>query len=66
MYDLIIQNAKLVDGNGTPARIVTIAIKAGKIVAIEDSISEQAVDVIDANGCLVTPGFVDVHTHYDG
>ena len=66
MYDLKIQNAKLVDGNGTPARIVTIAIKAGKIVAIENSISEQAVDVIDANGCLVTPGFVDVHTHYDG
>ena len=66
MYDLKIENANLVDGNGGAARAVTIAIKDGKIVAIEESIAETAERTIDAKGNLVTPGFIDVHTHYDG
>ena len=66
MYDLKIENANLVDGNGGAARAATIAIRDGKIVAIEESIAETAERTIDAKGNLVTPGFIDVHTHYDG
>ena len=62
MYDLKIENANLVDGNGGAARAATIAIRDGKIVAIEESIAETAERTIDAKGNLVTPGFIDVHT----
>lgn len=66
MYDLKIENASLIDGNGTPARLTSIAITEGKIVAIKEHITEPAKHTIDARKCLVTPGFIDVHTHYDG
>jgi len=66
MYDLKIENASLIDGNGTPARSATIAIQDGAIVAIEDKIAGVAKQTIDADGNLVTPGFIDIHTHYDG
>lgn len=64
MYDLVIENGKLVDGTGAPARITSVAIKDGKIVAVGDSLG-PATRVIDATGKLVTPGFVDMHTHFD-
>jgi N-acyl-D-amino-acid deacylase len=65
MYDTIIKSGNIVDGTGAPAFIADIAIKDGKIVEIGE-IKEQAKKIIDAKGALVTPGFVDVHTHYDG
>ena len=68
MFDLIIRNAKLVDGTGAPAREADIAIKDGLIaeVGTVGSIEGTATTEIDARGDLVTPGWVDIHTHYDG
>ena len=68
MFDLIIRNAKLVDGTGEPAREADIAIKDGLIAEIGTigSIEGTAATEIDARGDLVTPGWVDIHTHYDG
>ena len=65
MLDTKILNANIVDGTGAPARIGSIGIRDGVIVAIGD-VSEDAHETIDAGGALATPGWVDVHTHYDG
>ncbi len=67
-YDLIIRNAKLVDGTGAPARPADIAIKDGLISEVREigAIAGTAKTKIDAKGDLVTPGWVDIHTHYDG
>jgi N-acyl-D-amino-acid deacylase len=70
MDDLIVKNARLIDGTGTPARTADIAINNGLITEVVDrevgSIDRPATKVIDAEGNLVTPGFVDIHTHFDG
>lgn len=65
MYDLIIRGGKIVDGTGAPARIADVAVKDGKIAAV-GKVTGSAKREIDANGLLVTPGWVDIHTHYDG
>lgn len=65
-YDLIIRNGQVFDGTGAPATDVDIAISQGKIAAMEQKLSATATKEIDATGLIVTPGFVDVHTHYDG
>jgi N-acyl-D-amino-acid deacylase len=65
MFDLIIKNANIADGTGAPLFHGSIAVKDGKIAAVGD-ISGSALREIDAQGHLVTPGFVDIHTHYDG
>jgi len=65
MYDLIIKNGTVIDGTGSPRKMASISIKDGKIVEVGD-ISSQAKRVIDAKDKLVTPGWVDIHTHYDG
>ena len=67
MFDLIIRNAMLVDGTGAPAREADIAIKDGLIADIccAGTIESTADTEIDARGDLVTPGWVDIHTHYD-
>jgi N-acyl-D-aspartate/D-glutamate deacylase len=54
----------VVDGTGSPSRVADIGIKDGRIVAI-GVVEQDAAEVIDAKGCIVTPGFVDPHTHYD-
>ncbi len=64
-YDLKITGGKLIDGTGKPAYQADMAIKDGKIVAIGDT-PGSAKKTIDAAGAIVTPGFVDIHTHYDG
>lgn len=66
MFDLIIKGGTVVDGTGAAARIADIAVEGGRIVAIAERIDGEAREVIDARGFIVTPGFVDVHTHYDG
>ena len=65
MYDLIIRGGKLVDGTGAPARHADVAIDGDRIVAVGEDLGE-ARRTIDASGHLVTPGWVDIHTHYDG
>jgi N-acyl-D-aspartate/D-glutamate deacylase len=65
MHDLVIRNGTVVDGAGTPKRIADIAVDGETISAIGRDIGPGRRE-IDAEGLLVTPGFVDVHTHYDG
>ena len=65
MYDLIIRGGTVIDGTGKDRYVADVAIKDGKIAAIGD-IAETAGKEIDASGKLVTPGWVDIHTHYDG
>ncbi len=64
-YDLIVRNGTVIDGTATEPREADIAIQDGRIAAIGriDSTGRQE---IDAKGLAVTPGFVDIHTHYDG
>ncbi len=64
-FDLVIKSGRVVDGTGGPEKIADVAIKDGKIVEV-GKVSGRANREIDAEGALVTPGFVDIHTHYDG
>jgi N-acyl-D-aspartate/D-glutamate deacylase len=64
MYDLLIKNGTVVDGTGAPRRFADVAITGGKIVAI-GNVKDGAQRVLDASGLVVSPGFVDPHTHYD-
>lgn len=65
MLDLVIRGGKLFDGTGAAPSEGDIAIKDGVIAKI-GTITGEAVREIDARGQIVTPGFVDIHTHYDG
>lgn len=65
MHDLVIRNATLVDGTGAPRRSADVAIEAGSIAAVGREVGAGARE-IDASGLLLTPGWVDIHTHYDG
>jgi N-acyl-D-amino-acid deacylase len=64
-HDLIIQGGTLVDGTGEAARRADVAIDDGVITAVGTDLGD-ATRTIDASGLTVTPGFVDIHTHYDG
>jgi N-acyl-D-aspartate/D-glutamate deacylase len=65
MFNLVIRNGTVIDGTGTEPFEADVALDAGNIVAI-GKIAERGAEEIDARGMLVTPGFVDPHTHYDG
>jgi N-acyl-D-aspartate/D-glutamate deacylase len=65
MHDLVIRGGKLVDGTGAEARVADVAIDGDRIVAVGTDVGEGRRE-IDAAGLLVTPGWVDIHTHYDG
>lgn len=65
MYDLLIKNGTVIDGSGDERFVGHIAIKDGLIAAVGE-VEGDATRTIDANGKLVTPGWVDIHTHYDG
>jgi N-acyl-D-aspartate/D-glutamate deacylase len=68
MADLIIRNATIIDGTGAPATTGDLAVEGERIVAVGDcsEVATAGARVIDAEGLLLTPGFVDLHTHYDG
>jgi len=64
-YDLVVRSGAVVDGSGQERFEADIAVKDGRIVEV-GCVAGRGVQEIDARGLLVTPGFVDVHTHYDG
>ena len=64
-WDLKIVGGRVVDGTGAPPFSANLAVKDGRIAEI-GRCDGAAATVIDADGAIVTPGFVDVHTHYDG
>ncbi len=64
MVDLVIRHADVVDGTGAPRHRADVAVHEGRVVAVGD-VDEKGTREIDADGLAVTPGFVDVHTHYD-
>jgi len=65
MHDLVIRGGTVIDGTGAPARTGDVAVADGKIVEV-GRVSGAARRTLDAGGLAVTPGFVDIHTHYDG
>jgi N-acyl-D-aspartate/D-glutamate deacylase len=64
-HELIIRGGSVIDGTGAPARTADVAIDDGVITDV-GMVDGAALRTIDADGLLVTPGFVDIHTHYDG
>ena len=75
MYDLVITGSTIVDGTGAPGFVGDVAVADGRIVAVAPAADGglaatpdgvDAVRTIDGAGLLLTPGFVDIHTHYDG
>jgi len=64
-HDTVIRGGTVVDGTGAPARTADIAIDNGLITAV-GKVDGSAARTVDADGLLVTPGFVDIHAHYDG
>ncbi|MEO3783766.1 amidohydrolase family protein [Actinocorallia sp. B10E7] len=66
MYDLAIVGGMVIDGTGAPARRADIGIKDGVIVAVAGRLAGPAAETVEAEGMIVTPGFVDIHSHYDG
>jgi len=65
MFEMIIRNGTIIDGTGRDRYVADVGINYGKIVKIGE-IKESSKNIIDAENKLVTPGWVDVHTHYDG
>src|SRR4051812_24329092 len=65
MHDLVIRGGQLVDGTGAPRRTADVGITDG-VVAEVGRVDTKGRQEIDADGALITPGFVDIHTHYDG
>jgi N-acyl-D-aspartate/D-glutamate deacylase len=63
--DLVIRGGLVFDGTGADPTVADVAVKDGRIVAVGE-FAGTAAETIDAAGKMVTPGFVDVHTHYDG
>jgi N-acyl-D-amino-acid deacylase len=66
MHDLVIRGGTVIDGTGAPARTADVTVDRGHISGVGSFSDEPATRTIDAGGLLVTPGWVDIHTHYDG
>ncbi len=65
-YDLLIRGGTIYDGSGAPGLRGDVAIKDGLVAALGERVSGSAAQTLEADGRAVAPGFVDVHTHYDG
>ena len=64
--DLIIRGGEVIDGSGGPRALADVRVRAGRIAEVGAALDPDGEREIDATGKLVTPGFVDIHTHYDG
>lgn len=65
MLDLLVRGGSVIDGTGAPPRRADVAVEAGRVVEVGPELAGAAKRTLDATGALVTPGFVDIHTHYD-
>ena len=65
IYDLIIENGKIIDGTGTPAFYADLAIQGEQIIKIGNLKNMASKKKIDAKGLVVCPGFIDPHSHFD-
>lgn len=65
LFDLLICNASVLDGSGSPTFSADLAIQEGRIMAIGSLEGAQAQTILDASGCIVCPGFIDTHSHSD-
>lgn len=67
MFDLVIMNARIIDGVGSPARVGWVGVREDRIAAVERAAVEppNAVRTVDAGGSVLAPGFIDVHNHSD-
>lgn len=65
MSGLLLKNATLVDGTGAPRRMCDVRVSAGRIAEIAPGLSPRDEAVIDVEGAIVSPGFIDCHTHFD-
>ena len=66
MHDLVIRGGTVIDGTGAPGRTADVTVNRGVITGVGSFADEPANRTVDADGLLVTPGWVDIHTHYDG
>lgn len=64
-YDLVIRGGTVVDGTGSPAYRADLAVRNGRVAKVSGKISPGGAKEIDASGCIVAPGAIDLHTHYD-
>ena len=64
-FDILIRNARVVDGTGNPWFQASVGIRAGRIAAIGKLTNAVAARVIDARGHVLAPGFIDIHTHVE-
>ena len=65
MLDILIRNGLVIDGTGSPGRLAEVAVRGDRIVEVGQTQSGEAKTVIDASGCVVAPGFIDMHSHAD-
>ncbi len=65
MYDLVLRNGRIIDGTGTPEFVGDVGVNGSMISAV-GRLTDSGTKEVDAGGLIITPGFVDVHTHYDG
>jgi N-acyl-D-aspartate/D-glutamate deacylase len=63
-FDLVVRGGRVADGTGMPSYTADVAVRDGRIARV-GRVTESAARTIDADGCVVAPGFIDVHTHYD-